>query len=248
MKVAQGKNPTYGFKTSGTAYYALPFLYAYGGGMFDQHNKIAVNSEGSVQGLQFLVDLESAGHAMPPTMDFSNGLNQMTTNFENDTTAMIFDDPFAVSQILTGPAFKRDNANLGIAAIPKGPGGQAGSPLGGQSYVISAGTVHPYEAYKFIRYMSSPASQAVIAGKNHTLPTRQSSYRDSKLSDDPFISAFLSIKKIVVARPAITQGRYLFDMFDPSVWAALVGVQSPSDALNAVASAWEQLGAGEQGP
>ena len=66
-----------------------------------------------------------------------------------------------------------------------GPAGQTGSPLGGQSYVISAGTAHPDEAYKFISFMSSPSSQAAIAEANHTLPTRQSAYQDRKVSSDP---------------------------------------------------------------
>ena len=236
----------YGFETSGTSYYALPFLYAYGGGMFDGHNNIVVNSSGSVKGLQFLVNMENTG-AMPSNTDFNedNALTNMRTDFMNGRTAMIFDGPFDISQILTGYSFNHNNRNLGIAAIPTGPGGQTGSPLGGQSYVISASTTHPYEAYQFISFMSSGASQVKIAEANDTLPTRQSAYQDRKISGDSFISAFLKIKETAVARPAIPQGRYLFDMFDPSIWAALVGVQSPNDALNTVADDWKQLGAGK---
>ena len=55
----QSKAATYGFETSGTSYYALPFLYAFGGGMFDQHNNILVDNTGSVKGLQFLLNLEN---------------------------------------------------------------------------------------------------------------------------------------------------------------------------------------------
>ena len=60
---------------------------------------------------------------------------------------MIFDGPYDVPEILTGPSFKGNPGNLGIAGIPTCPAGtptchagQTGSPLGGQSYVISAGT------------------------------------------------------------------------------------------------------------
>jgi arabinogalactan oligomer/maltooligosaccharide transport system substrate-binding protein len=247
-RIVQQKRATYGFETSGTSYYALPFLYAFGGGMFDQHNNIVVDSNKSVEGLQFLVSLENTDHVMPPKVDPSSGLDNMTKDFMNGTTAMIFDGPFAVSHILTGTSFRRDNGNLGIAAIPTGPSGQTGSPLGGQSYVISAGTPHPWEAYSFIKYMSSQPVQIAIAKKNHTLPTRQSAYQDSGVSSDLFISAFLKVKKTAVARPAIPQGRYLFDIFDPSIWAAIIGVQSPNDALSTVADDWRQLGAGKQGP
>ncbi len=242
-KVVQQKKAKYGFETGGTFYSALPFLYAYGGGMFDQDNKILVNSNGSVEGLQSLVNLESnPDHAMPPGVDFSNGLGNMVQDFMNGTTAMIFDGPYDVKQILTGSSFK-DAGNLGIAAIPTGPSGQTGSPLGGQSYVISAGTAYPAQAYQFIKFMSSTASQVKIAEANYTLPTRQSAYQGAVCSNT-VIKAFLSIEKTVVARPVITQGAYLFDVADPSISAALTGARSADDALNAVAASWNQLGAG----
>ena len=157
---------------------------------------------------------------------------------------MIFVGPYAVSSILTGSAYTGNPRNLGIAAISRGPTGKTGSPRGGQSYVISAGTRHPAEAYKFISFMSSTASQVAIAEANHTLPTRQSAYQDPGVSGDPVISAFHAIQNTAIDRPIIPQGGYLFDAFDPNIVAALDGVKSPTDALNAVADAWKQLLAG----
>jgi len=246
--VVEKKRAKYGFETGGTFYSALPFLYAYGGGMFDQHNKIIVHSDGSVRGLDFLLNLEnSTNHAMPSEVDLSNGPSNMVPDFMKGTTAMIFDGPYDVKEILTGSSFK-NHRNLGIAAIPTGAAGQTGrSPLGGQSYVISARTAYPAQAYKFIEFMSSTANQMKIAEANHTLPTLRSAYK-GKVCKDPFISEFLRIKDTAVARPPITQGAYLFDVADPSIWAALSGSLSgprrADHALNAVADSWNQLGAG----
>jgi len=241
-KVVQSKAARYGFETYESGYYALPFLYAFGGGMFDRHNNILVNSRGSVNGLEFLLKLQNTYKVMPTNMNSSDGGN-MVNDFMSGKTAMIFDGPWDVSNIWTGSAFTGKHGNLGIAGIPRGPAGQTGSPLGGQSYVISAGTAHPFEAYKFISFMNSTASQAAIAEANHTLPTRQSAYKDRAVSSDPIISAFVSIKATAVARPAIPQAAHLFDAFDPNIKAALDGA-SPIDALNAVAKAWQQLRAG----
>jgi arabinogalactan oligomer/maltooligosaccharide transport system substrate-binding protein len=166
----------------------------------------------------------------------------MVTDFMSGRTAMIIDGPWDLANILkNGPEFKDNPGNLGIASIPPGPAGQSGSPLGGQSYVISARTAHPTEAYRFISFMNSTASQVAIAGANHTLPTRHSAYQDKGISNDRVISEFRNIwNSEKVARPAITQSAYLFDALDPSIWAALVGVQSPTDALGAVADSWNQ--------
>ena len=247
-KVVRKKWAKYGFETGGTFYSALPFLYAYGGGMFDGHDKVIVKSNGSVRGLTFLLNLENrTNHAMPSDLDLSNGVSNMLSDFMKGTTAMIFDGPYDVKKILTGSSFKNPG-NLGIAAIPTGSAGQTGrSPLGGQSYVISARTAYPAQAYKFIEFMSSTANQMKIAEANHTLPTLRSAYQ-GKVCKDRFVSAFLSIRDTAVARPPITQGAYLFDVADPSVWAALTGSLSgprrADHALYAVADSWNQLGAG----
>ncbi len=244
MKIVQSKAAKYGFETSGASYFALPFLWAFGGGMIDPNNNILVNNSGSVAGLTFLLKLQNTDKVMPPKVDFNNGYNNMVNDLKSGQTAMIFDGPWEVSNILTGSAFTGNTSNLGIAGIPKGPGGQTGSPVGGQSYVIYTGTAHPAEAYKFISFMSSTASQIAIAKANHTLPTRQSVYQDSTISSDPVISGYHAVQDTAVNRPIIPQGGQLFNDFDPNIQAALASAKSPTDALNAVATAWKKLLAG----
>lgn len=160
---------------------------------------------------------------------------------------MIFGGPYDVPQILEGPDFKSNPGNLGIAEIPTCPpgtptchAGQTGTPIGGQSYVISADTMHPVEAMKFISFMSSTTSQVKIAEWNHTLPTLTSA--QSAVSGEEFISQFLRITQTgtVVAPQPIPQNGLLFDTFDPYIQEALDG-QSPIAVLNAVADAWKQL-------
>jgi arabinogalactan oligomer/maltooligosaccharide transport system substrate-binding protein len=250
IKVVHARKARYGFETSGASYNTMPFLYAFGGGMLDQHGNIIVNNAGSVEGLNFLLNLQNRrDKIMPQNVDFSNRpVNPIVTDFMNGKTAMIFDGPYDISQILAGANFKSNPANLGIAPIPTCPAGSStcrpgrtGSPSGGQSYVISAGTLHPIEAYNFISFMSSKPSQIRIAEANHTLPTRQSAYRDNRVSGEHFISEFRAIESTAVPQPNIPQAVHFFETFDPHIAAALDGVESPTTALNAVAAAWKQL-------
>jgi arabinogalactan oligomer/maltooligosaccharide transport system substrate-binding protein len=208
--------------------------------MIDANNKILVNSPGSIAGLNFLLKLQNVDKVMPAKVDFANGYNNMTNDFKSGATAMIFQGPWQAADILTGSAFT-DKTNLGLAGIPNGPTGATGSPVGGQSYVIYAGTQHPNEAYKFISFMSSSASQIAIAKANHTLPTRASAYQDSTVSADPVIAGYYAIKSTAVNRPIIPQGGQLFTDFDPNIQAALAGAKTPSEALNAVADKWKTL-------
>ncbi len=249
VRVAQQNKREYGFETDGTFAKALPFLYACGGGLLDQHNNnILLNDQGSVSGLNFLDHLQNKGNVKPVNVNPSKGsrISPIVTDFMNGKTAMIFDGPYDVSEILTGSSFSHDQGNLGIAGIPMGPSGQAGSPLGGQSYVISSSTAYPAEAYEFIKFMSSEQRQVAIAEANDTLPTRWSATKMA-VSSNPLIKQFLSIWETqAVARPAIPQAAYLFDAADPSIQAALTGKQSASQALNTIANAWNQIGAGNE--
>lgn len=242
IKVVKTKAAKYGFETSGASYFALPFLWAFGGGMIDTDGKtIQVNNAGSVQGLSFLLKLQNQDKVTPSKVDFNNGYNNMTADFKDGAAAMIFQGPWQASDILTGSSFTANPSNLGIAGIPTGPTGATGSPTGGQTYVIYAGTQHPNEAYKFISFMSSTSSQITIAKANHTLPTRQSAYQDSTVSRDPVISGYYAVRNVAKNRPIIPQGGQLFTDFDPNVQAALAGAKTPSDALNAVADKWKTL-------
>ena len=246
-RVVQADPKTYGFETDGTSYNVLPFLYAFGGGMLDRHDKILVNSNGSVNGLEFLLKLQYMHNIMPRGVNFSTGpVTSPVTDFAAGKTAMIFGGPYNVPAILAGSSFKSDPGNLGIAGIPTCPtrvttcqAGQTGSPSGGQSYVISSRTTHPLEAYKFISFMSSLPSQVAIARANHTLPTRKSA--QNSVRGAGYISEFLNLTNTVVPQPAIPEEGDLFDAFDPGIAAALDGAQSPFAALNVVADAWKRL-------
>lgn len=267
MEVVRNKEKdkaTYGFEFGGTSYFALPFLYACGGGMFDQNNNILVNDAGSVAGLNFLMNLQNdkVGKmpVMPQVKSFIAPPGTIVPDFMKGTTAMIFDGPQDIKGILTGSdsVFKGKPGSLGVAAIPTGVAGQTGSPLGGESYVISAGTPYPAEAYKFIEFMSSKSSQVALAEAGDTLPTLPSAYPHAA-SSYPSILTFLSpqlrkdlnvqflspsIEDTVVAPPPVPQIAYLFDAADPDIWAALTGRLRPAEALNAIAYSWKQLGAG----
>lgn len=220
LKVTQKNKGIYGFETNGSSYDALPFLYAFGGGMIGQKNQILVDSPGSVQGLTFLLNLQKVPGAMPQHVNFSDEpASPMVNDFMSGKTAMIFDGPYDLPQILQGRSF-RDPGNLGIAAIPTGPVGQTGSPLGGQSYVISAATDYPAEAADFISFMSKPENQLAIAEANHTLTPlspADAHNKRSKLSSDRFVSAFLSIAGTAVGPPSFPQATQLYTAFDANI-------------------------------
>src|ERR1039457_426016 len=252
-KIVTSGAAQYGFETPGTGYSVLPFLYSFGGGMLGRHDRILINDAGSINGLEFLLklqDLSVPGHngAKPVHVNFSSSqTSDALAEFAEGKAAMIFGGPYDVDTILRYDP----SISLGVASIPACPtgiatcrAGQARTPSGGQSYVISAGTLHPREAYKFISFMSSKPSQIKIAEENQTLPTRTSAYTTA-VSNEHFIKEFDMIeKKTVVRQPGHLQSGHLLDLLDPQIAAALDGAAGPTAALNTAAYDWKQLLAG----
>jgi arabinogalactan oligomer / maltooligosaccharide transport system substrate-binding protein len=235
------------FYMRGDAYWLQPFLWAFGGGLFDVDDQgnvteILVNNEGSVEGLTFLLD-DVLGTIAPESVDFANDYGNAMTAFKAGQVAMIFNGPWSTADVLSGEEFT-DPANLGIGVIPAGPGGDRGSPIGGHSYVVYAGM--PTRRRRPAP-SSSPATSALtenqgrLASELNLLPTRTSAYELSEVQDNPLIADFQAVIENATARPVVPEGGAIYAEFGPNFQAAWTGDKTPQQALDDVAAAWETL-------
>lgn len=241
------KGGKYGWEFEGSSYFAQAYIFAYGGGLIDTSTNPPtplINNSGSVAGLNAL----KQEMAYAPKVDFTNGYTNTVNDFKSGKVAMIINGPWEYTNILTGSAFSTPS-NLGIAAVPMvtSVGDVQRSPAGGQNYVMYAGTKHPQEAFKFMQFMSSESSQAYIAQKNNTLPTRQSDYQDSSVTSVAAVSAFAALLPTQKARPVIPQGGKIYDAssgFDPNLQKFLTGQEDAQTAANNIATGFKNLVSG----
>jgi arabinogalactan oligomer/maltooligosaccharide transport system substrate-binding protein len=234
------------FYMRGDAYWLQPFLWAYGGGLLNvndegQVTEILVNNEGSVAGLEFLLN-DVLGSISPASVDFANDYGNAMTAFKEGEVAMILNGPWATADVLSGSEFT-DPDNLGVAVIPAGPSGDKGSPIGGHSYVLYAGMDDAKQAcaVEFVNYLSSAENQARLATELNLLPTRQSAYALPAVQDSRLISDFGVVIENATARPVIPEGGQIYADFGPNFQAAWTGDKTPQQALDDVAAAWETL-------
>lgn len=184
------------------AYFLHPFLYGEGANMVDvEGKKIIVNSPEAVKAVDIAKDLVASGAAAKPA--YTDGYANMQAAFKDGKVAMIINGPWAASDIFSGAAFT-DKANLGIAAVPAGSTGKPGAPVGGHNLVVYAGTKNPDASQLFVRFMTSPASEATVATKLGILPARASAYTDA-VTSNPVISAFQPVMDTAQPRLAIPQ-------------------------------------------
>ncbi|MEO3801708.1 extracellular solute-binding protein [Nonomuraea sp. B1E8] len=213
------------------SYFLLPFMYGEGGDLLDvQSKKIVVNSPANVKAIETVADLINSGAAPKPatTDSYANAM----TALKEGKAAMIYNGPWALSEIYQGKEFK-DKSNLGIAPVPAGSV-KAGAPTGGWNLAIYAGSKNIPAAYEFVRFMTTAKAQAKIAKEISLLPTRTSAYADPDVQGNPDVAVFKPIMDTAVPRPWIPEGGQLFQPLLEGYQSLVGGQATPADMLKKV--------------
>jgi arabinogalactan oligomer/maltooligosaccharide transport system substrate-binding protein len=232
-----------GFWLNNATYYELAFLFGEGTDMVDTANKkITINSPEAVKAVDKSKEiLASDGVAkLDVTAD---AYAHMQDAFVNGKVAMIVQGPWELTNIYKGAAFK-DKANLGISGVPAGSTGKAGAPTGGHNLSIYAGSdkAHQAAAQKFVGFMTSGETQAKIALKNGTLPTRTSAYT-AEVKAAPGVAGFQEVLATSAQpRPDLPEySTLLGDAFAQNLTKILQGKTSTQDGLDAAAEEFKKL-------
>ncbi|MCK2219146.1 extracellular solute-binding protein [Actinomadura sp. ATCC 31491] len=220
------------------SYFLLPFMYGEGGDLLDvQNKKIVVDSPANVKAMQTVADLISSGAAPKPatTDSYANAM----TALKDGKAAMIYNGPWALSEIYQGKEFK-DKQNLGIAPVPAGSV-KAAAPTGGWNLAIYAGSRNIPAAYEFVRFMTTQKAQADIAKKISLLPTRASAYSDPAVQGNRDVAVFQPIMDTAVPRPWIPEGGQLFQPLLEGYQDLVGGKSPPADMLKKVSDQYHGI-------
>lgn len=238
MSKALTNENQYGVFISPDSYYALPYVWAFGGGMISDDMEILINNEGSRNGINFMQKLMNE-KVVQPELQFDNWNQAMMDDFKTGKVAMIINGPWATTDILSGAEFKNAE-NLGIASVPAGPAGQ-GSPVGGHNLVISKYSQAPDEAYQFIEFLNNRENQAHLAKELGILPTRQSAYEDAELLENQIFQGFKSQLEVATSLPVIPERPLLLNDFSAYLPKILLKEISTEEGLNRIGDSWEYL-------
>ncbi|MDX3313673.1 extracellular solute-binding protein [Streptomyces sp. ME08-AFT2] len=210
----QAKTGVDGYWGSTQAYYAQSFLYGEGTDTVDADaKKITVNSAAAKKAYGTWLGLFD-GKGLHKADTTADAYAHIQDAFVNGKVAAIIQGPWEITNFYKGSAFK-DKANLGIATVPAGSTGKAGAPTGGHNLSVYAGSdkSHQAAALKFVNFMTSAASQATIAQKNSTLPTRDDAYT-AAVKADPGIAGYQTVLAAAQPRPALPEYSSLWGPLD----------------------------------
>ncbi|MDQ0683339.1 arabinogalactan oligomer/maltooligosaccharide transport system substrate-binding protein [Streptomyces achromogenes] len=212
VKAKTGVDGYWGSATAG--YYAQPFLYGEGTNTVDADaKKITVNSAAAKKAYGTWLGLFD-GKGLHKADTTADAYAHIQDAFVNGKVAAIIQGPWEITNFYKGSAFK-DKANLGIATVPAGSTGKAGAPTGGHNLSVYAGSdkAHQAAALQFVNFMTSAASQAAIAQKNSTLPTRDDAYT-AAVKADPGIAGYQTVLAAAQPRPALPEYSSLWGPLD----------------------------------
>jgi ABC-type sugar transport system, periplasmic component len=170
QNLSTGGRKVWGFAGGGTDWVLEGWYRGFGSRMITDDGEFGANNEGGIQAVQFFADMIRDG--VMPIPDQKDPSAQAQSLFIGGNVAM------ALGVGHTTYIFEDAGVDFGIARLPVGPSGQVGTGLGG-AYVISAGTPHPDEAYKFLAYITSGPVLAKVVTTG--VPARNSAW--GQLSD-----------------------------------------------------------------
>ncbi|MEU6977056.1 MULTISPECIES: extracellular solute-binding protein [unclassified Streptomyces] len=236
-KIKQKTGKTGLYLRGDDAYWFLSFLYGEGGDMVNADTKtVTIDNAAGVKAFKTVKDLVDSGAAKT---DATDGWNNMQTAFKDGKVAMMINGPWAVTDTYAGKEFA-DKANLGIAPVPAGSGGQ-GAPQGGHNLAVYAGSKNLDASYAFVDYMSSPEVQTQVAKELSLLPTRSSVYGKSDVAMNEMITFFKPVVDKAVERPWIPEGGSLFAPLVTEYTKVLTHQTTPEQGAKTAGESYRKL-------
>ncbi|MEU0055415.1 extracellular solute-binding protein [Streptomyces sp. NPDC006334] len=230
-----------GYWGSTQAYYAQSFLHGEGADTVDAGaKKITVNSPAAKKAYGTWLGLFD-GKGLHKADTTADAYAHIQDAFVNGKVAAIVQGPWEITNFYKGSAFK-DKANLGIAPVPAGSTGKAGAPTGGHNLSVYAGSdaAHQKAALKFLNFMTSAKSQATVAQKNSTLPTRDDAYTD-QVKADPGIAGYGAVLSAARPRPALPEYSSLWGPLDSELPKIAGGKETLDEGLGNAETAIAKL-------
>jgi multiple sugar transport system substrate-binding protein len=147
---------------------------------FTADGQSRINEPGSVEGIQFLMDLYQKGYAPKDSVNW--GFNEIVAGFYSGTCAFLDQDPDALIAI----AERMPAEDFAVIPMPVGPSGKAFPTIGFAGWSIFDSTENPDDAWKLVAHLSSPAANATWAKRVGVIPIHVGADQDPFFKTDQF--------------------------------------------------------------
>ena len=212
----------------------FPFLWSNGGVVMDDQGKFQLNSQQAVEALTFYDSFFKDGTApksVPEGFD-------ITPAFVSGTHPMFFSGPWHIGLIRDAGGTDK----MALALMPKKVSGT--SFLGGGNLVVYKDSKNKDLAWKFVQFMTDPATQVEWYKEVTDLPAVTAAWDDATLKDDPNVALFGEQLKDTSAPPAIPTWSEISAAINSTLEKMTTGSLDPKAAADQMQKDAERIGTG----
>lgn len=204
-----------------------------GATFFDAAGKPTFNSGGPLAALELMKKMKDEGIANPASLGY--GSDDVKNVLVAGQAAFGLDWTY-VYAAANDPSQSKIVGQIAIAPAPGGFGATASGVNGGMSMAVTRSSKHPDEALKYDLFLASQAMEEKYP--ENALPEWKASFDNTQLtSKAPELWATAKVAFAnMVSRPMVPYYTTLSNALQVAIQKALTGQQTPTDALEAVAS------------
>uniref|UniRef100_UPI00307DABF8 ABC transporter substrate-binding protein n=1 Tax=Meiothermus sp. TaxID=1955249 RepID=UPI00307DABF8 len=212
--------------------FLLP-IWAAGGDVNDSAGRLILTEAQARNSLQFWLDMMDKHRVSPPNMAEKA---QDTIRQEMQAGRWIFGTLFAYAWArFQNDADSQVKGKIGVVPLPKFEGGRPASCLGGWQWTISDFSRNKAQAYRLVRYLSSPEVSKILAIEASNLPVFPALYRDPDvLKANPWFADALPVVQSARARPVNPRYPEVADVMRKALNAVLARTKTPEVAAKEV--------------
>ncbi|HUB08716.1 MAG TPA: extracellular solute-binding protein [Myxococcales bacterium] len=205
---------------SGDFYYHVPWIFGFGGSLFDARGRLDIDTAPVAASLRFVADLQARG--LIPQEATSALVTQL---FAEGKAAMAINGPWFLGELPKG-------LDYGVAPLPvvSATGLPAKPFLTVEGLFVSANAREPDGAAKALAFLTSDEAALTRAREARQLVANRAAYLDPQVAADPVMTAFRTAAERAVPMSTAPVMQLLWEPAQGALRAALRG-EDPRDAL-----------------
>ncbi len=205
---------------TGNFYFHAPFLFGFGGDLFDAGGRATFDTKGMVRSLEYVKRLQDS-RFIP--METSGAL--VKSLFNDERAAMVVSGPWFAGEI--APSVK-----YGVAQLPRNSEtGRPMSPfLGVEAAFVSPRSAQLPQAQALARFLSVGAASRLRAVTGRQVPANAAAYEDSAVQEDSLISSFRQAAANATPMPNTLEMARVWEPMKLALRAVLQGGVAPAEA------------------
>ena len=203
----------------------IAFQTGFGGWIFDEEGNPTLDSPGSAEALQWVIDLELEHAVVSPGTGFD--IEAVKTQFVQGRAAMTIDGPW------NWMTYKEANLDLGQTLLPTlSKTGNPMSPI--LAYIgwsVSKQSPYKVAASDLVKWLTSDSVQKQFALQTYALPTSKNLDADQDIQADPNLAGFMRQSELATLAPTTQAMSIVFEPLNTAIELTYLGKMSPGQAL-----------------